>query len=213
MQMLMRFNGFIAGSPVAPQLIGPLSRRLVCKSLFNFTTWSSISDFLLSELDVVPQDRRYLKLISKEEFSTMDQSLYIRVTSSKNNYRRLATILPLYADTGCGELVVPIPCIIDTGAPATLVLGTGALNQLKLLELLHGDIRMVLRGLIKKNNKEIKNPVVNILPGHFESNLTVEDVRYNILGIHGLQELGYVIDFGLSRMSEDQDENTTRLTT
>ena len=48
------------------------------------------------------------------------QKLYL----SEGYFRRILTILPLYTPQ---QQVVPIPCIIDTGAPTTLVLGVGAM--------------------------------------------------------------------------------------
>lgn len=128
-----------------------------------------IPDFLLSECNVVTLDDRYLRKIPDEEYQKMDRSLYIQISRVKSNYRRLATILPLYTSE---KLVVPIPCIIDTGAPTTIVLGLAALRALQVQGSVRGDVMMALRGIIKNNN-ELKNPFITQLPNHYENRNTM----------------------------------------
>ena len=90
------------------------------RNIFDFAK----SDCLVSELDILKHDARYLQKIQENDYMTMDNSLYIRVSMVKGLYHRLATIIPLHIKSG---MVVPIPCIIDTGAPAYFILGTGAI--------------------------------------------------------------------------------------
>jgi len=95
-------------------------------------------------------------------------------------------------------MVVPIPCIIDTRAPAYFILGTGAINALIRQGLLiekMGENISVLDGVVKKNGCEIDRPYASQLPLHYEDSITSNDVRFNLIGIYGLQELRYNIDF------------------
>ena len=100
----------------------PLARRW----LFDF---GKSSEALFTEVDVIPSDERFLKPLSVKDYERMDDSLYrpLFVTPGPF-YKRLATIVPLYDMKK--TIVVPIPCVIDTGAPAFLLLGTAARNAL-----------------------------------------------------------------------------------
>ena len=143
-----------------------------------------------------------MKQIPVKEYNKMDRSLYIQVTSVKGYYRRLATIIPLYTSD---QVVVPIPCSIDTDAPATLVMGSAALKALQVQGLIRGEVTMALKGTIKKNNNEIKSPIVTQLPIHYENVATFNDVRYNLLGIHALQDLQYTIDFKVQVVNDHEN--------
>jgi len=146
-------------------------------------------------LDVLPNDDRFLNYMSIEDYksSCFERGDELCTKVYYNNYRRLVTVLPLYTDHD--QKVVPIPCIIDTGAPATLVLCAGAMAALKQKNLLIEDFSMRAAGIIKKNGREIVNPSIMQLPEPFESNKSIKDVRFNILGLHGLEDLKFIIKF------------------
>jgi len=168
----------------------PLARRW----LFDF---GKSSEALFTEVDVIPSDERFLKPLSVKDYERMDDSLYrpLFVTPGPF-YKRLATIVPLYDMKK--TIVVPIPCVIDTGAPAFLLLGTAARNALFHHKLLRGELtQRLLEGILIKNGREILNPIVAELPYTYEDERTRNDVRYNVLGIYGLQQFGYVIDFNI----------------
>jgi len=161
------------------------------RSVYDFP----ISDYLLSFLDVAPKDDRFLNYMSVEDYesSSFEDELYTKAYVSSGYYKRLVTVLPLYTDHD--QKVVPIPCIIDTGAPATLVLGAGAMAALKQKNLVIGDTSIRAAGIIKKNGREIMKPWISQLPDHYESDKSITDVRFNLLGLHGLQDLEFIVEF------------------
>ena len=91
--------------------------------------------------------------------------------------------------------MIPIPCLIDTGAPSFMVLGTGTVNALKAQKVLRVKTNMMMKGSLRKNGRDVVDPIVYQLLDHYEDSHTRKDVRYNVLGIYGLQDFGYIIDF------------------
>jgi len=183
---------------------------VLSKALFSIPARRWIFDFarkseaLLSEFDVISSDERFLKPLPIQEYKRMDDSLYKPILSMRGpirsvirqKYKRLATIAPLYIENK--TMVVPIPCIIDTGAPTFMLLGTGAINALTSHKLIRGELTTrILKGTMIKNGREILNPIVAELPYTYEDERTRNDVRYNVLGIYALQQFGYVIDFNI----------------
>ena len=78
-------------------------------------------DVLLSEIDLMARDDRYLRKIDPEEYSEMDDSLCIPILQHGGSYRRICTIIPLFLKS---LSVIPVPCLIDTGAPAFMLFGS-----------------------------------------------------------------------------------------
>ena len=171
------------------------------KALFSIPARRWIFDFarksevLLSELDLMSSDERFLKPLPIQEYKRMDDSLYKPILSMRGQkYKRLATIAPLYIENK--TMVVPIPCIIDTGAPTFMLLGTGAINALTSHKLIRGELTTrILKGTMIKNGREVHDPIIDELPNQYEDEHTKKDVRYNVLGIYALQDFHYVIDF------------------
>jgi len=164
----------------------PVSQK---RSVYDFP----ISNYLLP-IDVFPKDERFLSSMSAEDYESSSfkrDELYTKWCVIEGHYNRVLTVLPLYTDHG--QKVVPIPCIIDTGAPSTLVLCAGAMAALKQKNLLIGDILMRAAGIIKKNGRKIVKPRISQLPDHLE--FDESDVRCNLLGLHGLQDLEFIMKF------------------
>ena len=59
--------------------------------------------------------------------------------------------------------VIPIPCILDTGAPGIMNLGTGAMKALFRLGLVDEDSFYRLRGALYWRNTSIQRPIVDNL--------------------------------------------------
>ena len=98
-----------------------LSRLSVCLGLRTghakvLDTWRRSyfglrnKDVLLSEIDLMARDDRYLRKIDPEEYSEMDDSLCIPILQHGGSYRRICTIIPLFPKSGS---VIPVPYLID----------------------------------------------------------------------------------------------------
>jgi len=87
----------------------------------------------------MPRDERFLKPLPIQDYKRMDDSLYKPIFILPGTYyKRLVTIVPLYDIKK--TIVVPIPCVIDMGAPALLLLGTATRNALSSHNLLQGEL-------------------------------------------------------------------------
>jgi len=91
-------------------------------------------------------------------------------------------VIPLEIST---EKVIPIPCILDAGAPSIMNLGTGAMRALFQLGLVHEDGIIHLRGILSWREHSIDRPIVEALPCRYESYIT-RDIRLNVLGLDGM---------------------------
>ena len=61
------------------------------------------------------------------------------------------------------SMVVPIPCIVGTGAPNLMILGEGASTILQSYGVIpHGEISMIIKGTFKKNGIQVTNPAVSL---------------------------------------------------
>jgi len=115
---------------------------------------------LLQEQDFLPKNDLFLK-----ESSTDDQFPFkfgICEIQNGMSIRRLVSVLPLRT---WGEKIVPIPFIVDTGAPCSMNLGTGATKKLFDYELLtkvegiQGEIGR-LKGRLCFEEKELINEII-----------------------------------------------------
>ena len=104
-------------------------------------------EILLTEYDVSDPDSRFLMQVTAEDYATMNDALYIPVYLERGKYRRLITNIPIYT---AQDMIVPVPCIIDTGAPDTLFLGMAAVDALQKQHLLIGDSKMRIVGVKEK---------------------------------------------------------------
>jgi len=78
----------------------------------------------------------------------MNDSACIPIFHETGYYRRICTIIPLYLNDA--KNVIPIPCLIDTGAPAFMLLGSAASNILKKQGVLKGEINYKqMRGIVR----------------------------------------------------------------
>ena len=108
-----------------------------------------------------------------------------------SNLRRIIITLPLQIED---NNVIPIPFIVDTGAPSMLVLGLAArdkLREMKVLKELHDSKTAIvsynLNGrLLAKGGCYIDDPTVDDLPSAWASNEIWKDERANLLGLKAL---------------------------
>ena len=86
------------------------------------------TDILLSEGYLPLKHPSYLTAVSKEEVKNTfeDQPICGIWPSNDRYYRCLTVVLSLQLSS---DEVIPIPCILDTGAPGITNLGTGAISN------------------------------------------------------------------------------------
>jgi len=139
---------------------------------------------LLRSFDLPPDNPYYLKEITesmyKKEFDETIKMLKM------DNYRRLVTVLPLYTNR---NTVVPLPCVVDTGAPRMLYLGSAALNILDALHCIATDISHgwdQLAGKTCWNGNTVHRPLVEQLPVQHDIS---GEVRANLIGLLLMEKL------------------------
>ena len=128
---------------------------------------SAQQSMLLTAVDLPKQHPAFFRPITKEEFKGHfnDSPVTAIHISGDSFYRRLTIVLPL--ETQAGK-VIPIPFIVDTGAPGIMNLGSGAFLWLKRMGMLVEDAQLYLRGKLIWRKKELHRPIVDLLPAHFE---------------------------------------------
>ena len=164
---------------------------------------------LLIDADLPDNHPSYFKEMSMEEFK--DTFIKPRKTPMycREDLKRLFITLPLAVPpTGgaTGEIkVIPVPFIVDTGAPVMLILGGMAEHLLMGKGLLctisegpHAD-KKLLKGPLFYNGKVIKKPIVHNRTSTMESDpvygKTSGKVQANLLGLEALFRLGIDICF------------------
>ena len=102
---------------------------------------------------------------------------------NQESIRRLAIVLPLQIGS---SNVIPIPFIVDTGAPEFMYLGSGAVNELKevkVVKYITGIHAFRLLGKLCRGDKSIDQPYASSLPVYFEEASIRGDHRLNLLGL------------------------------
>ena len=153
-------------------------------------------DLLLKENDLPSNRPEYFQFVSKEDYYrnfSVDEMIKIyekgaRNTGDDDDYCRIkqyAMVMPLVS----GLQMIPIPFIIDTGAPYFIYLCTLAIHQLHVLNVIeegHGLYPYQLIGnLLGPSDRKLENPQVDFLPLQYK-NHTPNDLRLNLLGIKAI---------------------------
>ena len=167
-----------------PPWLRVMSIKLPVRSVQQDSHFKSV---LLQDYDFPQMIRHTYTLIPKDEFvpgPVIEMTIVLR----------WAQVLPLELDA---HNVVPIPFIVDTGAPDFMYLGTGCrkrLAQLGLLEelgtLLPNPYPYQLRGTLYRGSNRVFKPPAALLPPQHESVSLINDHRLNLLGLRGIKELG-----------------------
>ena len=144
-------------------------------------------EFLLRDIDLPKVDPDYFKVISKVRFF---QKFGKCSPLQKVFLPQIAVVLPLHLSNG--EDIIPIPFIVDTGAPNCMYLGTGAVTRLRdenaIVEV--SDLHAyVLKGKLCRGEQFIENPPASLLPLHYEELSIRGDPRLNLLGLSGIEFL------------------------
>ena len=154
---------------------------------------------LLLDADVPPRHPDYLRRISKAKYDAQFSKKVIKIyepqeKSSKGitrpSLRRYAIILPL---TVGPSQVIPIPFILDTGAPEFIYLCTSAMLALTevgaLTQTTQRGYNYQLNGSLQcPGDIELYNPMANALPCTYEKT-NPHDIRLNLLGIKTIDRI------------------------
>ena len=168
-------------------------------------------DILLHQWDLPPTDSDYLTVIEEKKFiEKYGDGMLFKVPPPKPNairkIRRLAVVLPLKLASG---KVIPIPYIVDTGAPGIVYFGTKTvtiLNSMNLIKNVHynefqnvhySEFHYRVSGVITCGKKEITQVFASEVPPVHESTDIRDDVRCNLLGIEAILTLG-VLNLGVA---------------
>ena len=151
-------------------------------------------ELLLRDVDLPYKDPNFFRSIAKTAFFERFPIKLIEIPEiglPGNNVeiRRCAVILPL--ETGCKDYVIPIPFILDTGAPDYLYLCWTAVKELvplNCIEQITASYQLIGR-LLGTGQNFIDHPLVSSLPTYYKVN-EPDDPRLNILGIKGMMQLG-----------------------
>ena len=183
---------FIRNRPTVAAAYKYFKRRLIDLPL---------DDILLREGDFPPLESDYLTLVKKKYF--LDKYGIGRVNtifSSSPNLtlmRKVTVILPL--ETKLDGYVVPIPFIVNTGAPGLIYLGSKPLEKLNELDLIKGELpesnfHYRLDGKLTYGKNEIEPVLATKVPPIFEQvdSGVQGDIRCNILGLHASVLLGLI---------------------
>ena len=158
------------------------SRRYILES----TSPQVSPHFQLERNDLPPEDERYLKPVHRVRKEFSDLTPIVDVPAG----HRWAIVLPLEIRD---NLVVPIPFIIDTGAPNFMYLGSGCrrvLADLGVLVDIAAGAPYRLKGVMRRGDFSVTNPPAWGVPEPHKENQVVGDVRVNLLGLDGLKALG-----------------------
>lgn len=124
-----------------------------------------------------------------------------RIDEKKNLTRIFITLtLEIQSEGNTEERnFIPIPFIVDTGAPVFLILGKGAEDKLKGMGVLanvfsreQGDLKQ-LKGDLWYKDTLILDPIVNNRTETMEKDDTYNKPQANILGLKALGDLGITI--------------------
>ena len=163
---------------------------------------SRAHDILLHRQDLPEIDEDYLKLLHPERFREKFgiakkipiYDIYPRYDEMDNKIAtRWAVVLPLRIKTNG---VIPIPFIVDTGAPNTVYFGTKVLQLMRELhvleEVLSTEYPYLVRGALYFGEKEINPLYVCIIPPLHESKArgTLGHPCCNLLGLEAIHRLG-----------------------
>ena len=159
------------------------------------------SDWFIQRYDLPPPNADYFKLMSKDEclqrfplkciqINDPDLDVHLRdTTKAKTLARRAVTVLPLVI----GEAsAIPIPFMLDTGAPGYIYMSDKAwvlMDSLHLIKATSGrHARQIMGTLIGAGGAQLTDPPAEHVPS-LDQVLVSGDERLNILGIKALLEL------------------------
>ena len=165
------------------------------------------SMFFLTNRDLPSKYESHLTELTQLELEEHFKEIYKIQCRMEDGYlTRIFITLPLRICLAEETRFIPIPFIVDTGAPVTLILGKGAEKLLEKGVLRNGFTRELgnhdyLKGnLLYEDKWSMLNPMVYRRSTNMENDKTFDELQANLLGSKALGELG--INICLSEMRE-----------
>lgn len=185
--------------------IGKTASRIL-KSTFHsskrmiFPEMERIAELLLRDVDLPRKDPDFFRVVSKSTFAKRFSTDLIEIQEVTGKYaeeeslRRYAIVLPLQVQAGSGDDVIPIPFILDTGAPDFIYICRTAVNRLAALNSIKEVTtsrfsHQVIGRLLGPGERFLDHPFACSLPSQYEI-IEPHDPRLNLLGIKGMVQLG-----------------------
>ena len=157
---------------------------------------------LLHSHDLPVYNAHYFERLTKEGFQSHFGALKLKVEEKNapngGQISRLTVILPLRLKDRENFDFIPIPFIVDTGAPMFAYFGRGAMRKLLHTNAIirDNDTYELQGNLIRGEHQSDDNQIVYELPDGHEvkeiknKNELEYDPRANLLGLPGMKKLG-----------------------
>lgn len=185
-----------------------LVNRPSTRGIIDFP-FSPLSDILLHKSDLPPKDPDYLRLVEPEYFRNKygeakrifiyDASPKLDAQTKLRIPRRHAAVLPLEV-RNFG--VIPIPFILDAGAPGSLYLGSKPLQLLRdmnvIKEVISSEYPYLLKDATLRHGEMKLEPVFACAvpyPHESEEGGTLGHVCCNLLGAEALWHFPHLLQF------------------
>ena len=182
----------------ASRILARLSTVHTSKRTF-FPDIERKAELFLRDVDLPRKDPDFFRVISKSVFANRFSSELIEIQEVSGKYteqeslRRYAIVLPLQTGKAENE-VIPIPFILDTGAPDYMYFCRSAVKRLVGLSSIKQVTAsrysyQVIGRLLGPGGKFLDHPFACSLPHDYEI-FEPHDPRLNLLGIKGMVQLG-----------------------
>ena len=174
--------------------LAPRPGMLPCRTIFKKSSpvRAKSLDVLLNEMDLPPRNRKYATELDEDEYNQEFPQSIARIKMD-NKLVRFVAIVPFYPKQKTG-VVIPIPFILDTGAPGVVYLGRKTSKVLDTMKYIgYGKYFNKLTGNICWLDRVLEYPIVEDLPEWCEMDQDNGDIRTNLLGIEAIDDLEMMV--------------------
>jgi len=166
----------------------------------TFASHSDSPQFIVAERlsvkDLPPSNQRFLSELSEEEYRVNFSDTVNKIYDG-SKLRKLFCVLPLYTSQGS---IIPIPCLVLTGAPKMIYLGKESWRRLVNSHHIKQDIKcndlgFHLVGKLQWLGRQVVSPSVDMAPDEFnvQDETGQHDVRANVVGIAAIRSLNILL--------------------
>ena len=171
-----------------------LAGTLPCRTIFSRSSpvRTKSLDVLLNEMDLPPRNCKYATELDEDEYNQEFPQSITRIKMDDKLVRFVA-VVPFYPKQKTG-VVIPIPFILDTGAPGVVYLGRKTSKVLDTMKYIgYGKYFNKLTGNICWLDRVLEYPIVEDLPERHDMNKDNGDIRTNFLGIEAIDDLEMMV--------------------
>ena len=151
----------------------------------------------LARVDILPEDENFFEPMTKRDFVKKfgNPPKIQKLLDEDGVLQRYAIILPFTPHSS--NFVLPIPMMLDTGAPGYIHLSAGAVTMLKEHIKKRYDSKngncTILFGELERGGRFIRNPkITNLVSTHEPKGTLKGDARANLLGVRLVEMFGLV---------------------